>query len=308
MPRPVSKRRLAANRQNARKSTGPKTPTGKARSARNSIKHGLLSADVVVATGDGAERPQDFHALLDRLVQQFDPRDAIEHALVERVAACFWRLRRAQRFEVGALHEALDQSRRHPDDDQLAKLQGALHHTHNLRRHHAEDLQFLQGLDLNDPDAVKNARPMLDKIRLRFSGDVWDFPIPQMCELLLRKLPEYIRDFDDHEIPAIETRIEEAREDAKLRRERRALTAALPPPQEVLKLVRYESMLDRQLHRALARLDRRRSSRVGTRTRHLPSPKNEKKVAKRTQKTPLALSKTPIVPQKRTQTNPKRTQ
>ncbi len=43
MPRPVSKRRLAANRQNARKSTGPRTPTGKARSARNSLKHALLS-------------------------------------------------------------------------------------------------------------------------------------------------------------------------------------------------------------------------------------------------------------------------
>jgi hypothetical protein len=81
-----------------------------------------------------------------------------------------------------------------------------------------------------------------------------------MCELLLRKLPEYLQASDDDEIPAIERRIEEAREAAKLRRERRALTAALPPPQEVLTLIRYENMLDRQLHRALARLDRRRRS------------------------------------------------
>ncbi len=40
MTRPVSKRRLTANRQNARKSTGPKTPASKARSARNALSRG----------------------------------------------------------------------------------------------------------------------------------------------------------------------------------------------------------------------------------------------------------------------------
>ena len=41
--------------------------------------------------------------------------------------------------------------------------------------------------------------------------------------------------------------------------EGRALTAALPAPEQVLKLVRYENMLDRQLHRALDLLERRQS-------------------------------------------------
>ena len=77
-------------------------------------KHGLLSAQVVVSAGDGAERPEEFRALLDGLLEEFDPHDLIEQALVERIAACYWRLRRAQRFEVGALRESAPRRKRPP--------------------------------------------------------------------------------------------------------------------------------------------------------------------------------------------------
>jgi len=42
----VSQRKLRANRQNALKSTGPKTRRGKAYGRRNALKHGLFAKDL----------------------------------------------------------------------------------------------------------------------------------------------------------------------------------------------------------------------------------------------------------------------
>src|SRR5271157_5061075 len=44
---PVSEPRLRANRENAKKSTGPQTARGKAYSRRNALKHGLLAKSVL---------------------------------------------------------------------------------------------------------------------------------------------------------------------------------------------------------------------------------------------------------------------
>ncbi len=45
---PLSPNKLAANRENARRSTGPRTAEGKLASRMNAVKHGILSSAVVV--------------------------------------------------------------------------------------------------------------------------------------------------------------------------------------------------------------------------------------------------------------------
>ncbi len=52
--------------------------------------------------------------------------------------------------------------------------------------------------------------------------------------------------------------LDSARHDRELRRNRQALTGCLPHDDRVLRLVRYETMLDCQLHRALSQLRRSR--------------------------------------------------
>ena len=50
----VAARKLATNRQNAQKSTGPRTPEGKARSSRNGTSHGLSGELILTDDERGA--------------------------------------------------------------------------------------------------------------------------------------------------------------------------------------------------------------------------------------------------------------
>ena len=52
--RPISERKLQANRANAKRSTGPRTEAGKAASCRNALKHGILSRSVDLPNASAA--------------------------------------------------------------------------------------------------------------------------------------------------------------------------------------------------------------------------------------------------------------
>jgi hypothetical protein len=102
----MSPAQLAANRANAKKSTGPRTAQGKARSARNALKHGLLARHLVLHDGDPLEVPQEFRILLHGLIDAYRPQTPAEQAIVQTIATCYWRLRRAVRFERQAILNA----------------------------------------------------------------------------------------------------------------------------------------------------------------------------------------------------------
>lgn len=95
----TSEHRLAANRVNALGSTGPVTLDGKKASSQNAIRHGLLSAKLLLDDED----PTEFQALFSYLSHSLSPVGAMEEILVERIAIAIWRQRRLVRSEGASL-------------------------------------------------------------------------------------------------------------------------------------------------------------------------------------------------------------
>ena len=99
---PVSARKLAANRANAQRSTGPRTDAGKARSSLNALRHGILARAAFNVTIEGARRRREFEALVEGLAAEFQPQTESEHLMVQQLAGCYWRLAKVWRHEQEA--------------------------------------------------------------------------------------------------------------------------------------------------------------------------------------------------------------
>ena len=108
----VSEKKIEANRRNAQRSTGPRSARGKQAIRWSALRHGLLSQEVVLGAGEDAERRPQLEHLLAQLRADLRPRGALEEMLVEKVAVCYWRLRRVLRYEAGETRKRLDLARR----------------------------------------------------------------------------------------------------------------------------------------------------------------------------------------------------
>ena len=91
--------RIAANRANAQKSTGPRTEAGKAHSRANAVKHGLTGAGVAMPDENAAAIEAEFV----QAQEEFAPTTLAGMRLVRDVAMLWVRQDRARRFEAAAL-------------------------------------------------------------------------------------------------------------------------------------------------------------------------------------------------------------
>ena len=162
---------IAANRRNALKSTGPKTAAGKAKVAGNALRHGLTAREVVRTDENQAGFEQFFAEIRETL----DPADAVEEQMVERIALCYWRLRRAAVAEA-ALYDCFIATEPLVSDTEAA-----------MPFYHRPDcIATLSRYEAALDQSLRRATAMLERRQARRRGEV----VPAPLEVLVDRLDE----------------------------------------------------------------------------------------------------------------------
>ena len=157
--------RIEANRRNAAKSTGPRTPEGKARSSRNATRHGISLRMVLLSTEDQKE----FENLYADLRAEHQPEGATEDILVFKMAEAFFMSQRANLL-LTRLFEPTDQK---DNSKQLALMMRYFTSADRAFGRHLNDLRKLQKeRSLEDVGFVSQNEP--DEVR----GEPAETPIP----------------------------------------------------------------------------------------------------------------------------------
>jgi hypothetical protein len=95
----VSQKKLEANRANARRSTGPTSPAGKAKAAQNSYKHGVFARRLFSNLEQSAQDRADYGMLYRSFFEQYSPVGPLETFLLEKITTTTLRQARLLEFE-----------------------------------------------------------------------------------------------------------------------------------------------------------------------------------------------------------------
>jgi len=276
-PRPVSAEKIDANRRNSQLSTGPKTDVGKQASRMNALKHALLAKEVVITRGDNKEDEWAFAQLLEDVRADRQPIGVVQELEVQKIALCYWRKKRAIRYEHGAIRQQRtgdlrEREQRHREkalhaygsfaSDGVASSQGIIQSL--IDRWAQVKQEILEGqLSLESLDLVGEMFP--DCVEEPGETGVEDEGAEAPPEYHLHE--HELRKGIDAELRRLSRLRQKAERTERLALDARIRTAAVPHLVVVENLVRYETSNDRELDRTLKRLERlqeRRGAKGGT--------------------------------------------
>jgi len=282
----ASTKKLVANRSNARRSTGPRTAKGKAVSARNSTRHGLLTQLRVLPE---VELQSEWDDHLARTIESVNPVGYLETLFAERLAFTLWRLRRLAHFEQGAgainIRRAVFEPSIEPGPDHVSLYRAETRAQADLDRAQHE-MAILGSVRRMNREATIDPDMAVQIIRSVADGDEVEVDCPNVrerfgdgaaCETPLEELPWTVGDLVEtlanlKEATGIEAEetlqynVESATADLAdvttqilaRRRER-----AIPAADVVERLQRYEAALERSAFRILHEIERLKPNRTG---------------------------------------------
>lgn len=243
--------KIVANRQNAKKSTGPRTVAGKRRSSLNAVTHGLLTRHAVISSvGDGKENQTEFNELHQKLSEYYRP-DGIQDELdIEELALGYWRKARAARAEVGAIRGSLDTLQQNEARFRNLSLGTGKMFADSLPTSADTLLSSSAGIDyllsLLEKGQVSRVSDILGHLGLQRATSKNDMQHIATLRAVLA-----------------ERRSEVAQAEA-LHLSAKASELALPSMETVDKLIRYTTANDRRMDKIRDRLEKRRTERMSS--------------------------------------------
>ena len=105
---------IRANQSNARKSTGPRTPEGKARSAQNGRIHGLCAQTMILTS---LEEREDFMGRIDEISKQYRFEHALKQTLVYAIASAEHQIHFINRIKRGVVANLCETVPTYTDSD-----------------------------------------------------------------------------------------------------------------------------------------------------------------------------------------------
>jgi len=290
MKKPTSPKQIAANRRNAVKSTGPRTPRGRAVSKMNALKHGILSREVLVRGRLHQESAEEFEALHQRFVDDLQPQGALEEMLVDQIVAAHWRLRRALAAESGEIALGMDSGERHRNRGWNPTLQWMKWFAHGDPVHAMEQSSIGNSIlitwltEIRDSVKVEGSltEAAIQKLADRLHGkpnqlvrDLESFrkgsdPAPKPLNAKTREMEKSeALDFLNRKISIFQQLKWMCAEEEEQEEESRRSAAMLPSAKVLDKILRYEVKLERQIERCIIQLERLQRLRRGE---SLPAP------------------------------------
>ena len=265
----VSDKQLAANRRNALKSTGPRTPEGRAVSRMNAVRHGILSKQVLIRGQTLQESEKELEALHQRFYDDLQPEGPLEEMLVDQIVTAHWRLRRALTAEAGEIALRMDKAhpsrRREADPVNQWTLWRLAGDTASAMRRSTVGCSLVISRLCDLRQAVRAAGKLTEEAIAALQTGLGGKPCTLTLAVEARRsapggdTPEGLNavlEWIDGEIRSWQNNLSKLFENEEFDDQSRQDAAVLPSADVLDKILRYETKLERQMFRAMAQLER----------------------------------------------------